>query len=201
MKHRRAMIGVITGASLLGTAGVAHATHQDPGYSPCRSTEDDLRLGYSDEGDQSDPRHELPTVYANGGPDDGTNGNIGVCGGGSRGQEIQYVEVGNGAEGPYVDNSDPEAPVSATAAGIPVDGLGAVNVGEDYVEVDGEKDNPATTLDERLDGYASAGLTEADDGPGVCMSGENNHAYYEAQPQAKDCNEALVEAAVSELTG
>lgn len=205
MKYRRAVIGVVAGASLLGTAGIAQATHQQPGYSPCRSTEDDLRLGYSDEGDQSDPRHELPTIYANGGPESGAEGNIGVCGGGSQGQEIQYVEVGNDAEGPYVAFTEPAPPVSAAAATplVDVDGLGSVNVGDDYVEVDGDEGNPAAEeLDPRLDGYVSAGLTETAEGdPGVCMSGDNDHAYYDTQPQQKDCNEALVEGAVSELTG
>jgi len=205
MKYRRAVIGVVAGASLLGTAGIAQATHQEPGYSPCRDTEDDLRLGYSDEGDQGDPRHELPTIYANGGPDSGAEGNIGVCGGGSQGQDVQYVEVGNNAGGPYVSYSEPAAPVSAAAATpvVDVDGLGSVNVGDDYVEVDGDEGNPAAEeLDPRLDGYVSAGLTETADGePGICMSGDNNHDYYDTQPQQKDCNEALVEAAVSELTG
>ena len=204
LSYRRAVIGVVAGASLLGTFGVASATHQGPDYSPCRTSSDDVRLGYSDEGDQGDPRHELPTVYANGDPEGGsTEGNIGICGGGSRDQDVQSVEVGNRPGGPYVEHTDPAVPAAASAAGVPVEGLGSATVGDDYVEIDGEEDNPAAeNVDERLDGYVSAGLTEtAEDQPGICMSGENDHDYYETQPQQKDCNEALVTIVVSELTG
>lgn len=201
MNYRRALIGVVASASLLGTAGAAHATHQDPGYSPCRPGEDDLRLGYSDEADRSDPRHELPTVYANGDPEGGsTEGNVGVCGGGSQGQPVQSIEVGNDADdGPYVDHTDPTLPTAAT--NTPADDLGTVNVGEDHIEVDGTDGNKPSNTHEWLDGYVSVGLTEHDEEPGICMSGDNNHEYYEAQPQQKDCNEELLAAAAATVQG
>lgn len=203
--YRRAVIGVVAGASLLGTFGVASATHRDTGYSPCRPGTDDLRAGYDDVKDREDPRHELPTVYANGSPDEGsTEGNIGVCGGSTDNGTAQFVEVGNDADGPYLDHSDPPADVPAATTGTPADEFGTVNVGGDYVEVDGTEGNPASEEPGHswLDGYASVGLTEHEGEPGICMSGDNDHDYYEnEQPTWKDCNEELLAGAGSELTG
>lgn len=107
MQYRKALIGAVATASLLGTMGVAHANHLPDGqYSPCRTGMDDFHLGYEDTPDRSDPHHDLPTIYANGSPDEGsTEGSVGVCGG--SGDSAQFIEIGNNADGPYLANSDP----------------------------------------------------------------------------------------------
>ena len=197
MKYRRALLGVAASASLLGTAGVAHATHQDdPTYSPCRPgpVAGETRLGYSDEGDSDDPRHELPTIYAYG-DEGGSSGYAGICGGGGgTDPEVQYLEVGGSVEdGPYVAHSD------ASTSGQPTDELGSATVGNDYVEVDGTEGNAPSGVVPQLDGYLSAGLTEADGEPGVCASGDNDHDFYEEHPTWKDCNEELPAGAAGEL--
>lgn len=114
MKYRRTVISMIAVASLAGTAGIAQATHREPGYSPCRpaGTTDDVRAGYSDDGAQGDPRHELPTVYANGDPQGGDlTGNVGACGGG--GDDGHSVEVGNDEDGAYYEaQGDPTTVVT-----------------------------------------------------------------------------------------
>ncbi|MGQ0831597.1 MAG: hypothetical protein ACT4OV_07955 [Microthrixaceae bacterium] len=201
MNYRKTVIAVVAGASLLGTFGVASATHRDPGYSPCRPGEDDLRVGYEDVKEREDPRHELPTIYANGAPESGDpEGNIGICGGSTEKGTAQYVEVGNNADGPYVA-SDPAAPVPADATAVPADATevpvgeeGSVNVGDDYVEVDGTKDNQPSEVHPWLDGYVSAGLEEHNGGPGVCMGGDGNHELFEDPNSAswKDCNDELL---------
>jgi len=204
MKHRTALAALVAAASLLGTAGMAQAHHlQGDDYSPCREGQDDHHFGYSDEGLQDDSNRELPTIYANGDPSSGSlEGNIGICSGnryGTPGQDpVRSLEIGNDADGPYVKGSSPETDpilegVPATAATAENE-LGAVNYGDDYVEVDGYPTNPAAGAIPQSDGYISAGTHEHQDGPGVCMSGDNNRAYYhEDHPTWQDCNEGLVD--------
>ena len=197
MNYRKTVIAVVAGASLLGTFGVASASHraEEPNYSPCRPTDpDETRVGYTDAGGPDDPQKNLPTIYAKGDPGTAT-GHIGICGGGGGDEpDVKFIEVGNDAEGPYVAHSDAPAGVPTEATPIPV-GEGSVNVGDDYVEVDGTEDNqPSEDVHPWLDGYVSAGLTEHDGGPGVCMGGDGDHELFEDPNSAswKDCNEELL---------
>lgn len=207
MKHRSAVLGMTLAASLLGGVGVANATHraEQPNYSPCRPEDpDETRLGYSDAGGQDDPQKDLPTIYAEGSAEGSPSGHIGICGGGGGDEpDVQYVEVGNdNPDGELLHHSDPPAAVPAASSTevVSVPGEGAVNVGGDYVEIDGTEGNTASGTHPWLDGYASAGLREADGGPGICASGDNDHAYYQdEQPQQKDCNEELLAAGLAEL--
>jgi hypothetical protein len=81
---RLAVIAAVAGIGL-GASGVALASHQDPGYSPCRGAANgEDRLGYEDTADPNDPRHELPTVYTDHGQT-----YAGVCGANG------YVQVNN----------------------------------------------------------------------------------------------------------
>jgi hypothetical protein len=81
---RLAVIAAVAGIGL-GASGVALASHQDPGYSPCRGAANgEDRYGYEDTADPNDPRHELPTIYTDGGQH-----YLGVCGG----TDGAYVQV------------------------------------------------------------------------------------------------------------
>lgn len=207
MKYRKAIIGLAASASLLGSAGFAAANHiPKDDYSPCREGEDAFHTGYSHDG----PRSELPTVYGNAGQDTTPpNGHVGICSGNRHGhpnqEPVRYVEAGIGDDGlPYVKGSAPEAdglPVATGSTSTPANEHGMVTVGDDYVEIDGTEDNAGSEeIHSWLDGYASAGLTEDDGEPGICMSGDNNRDYYQnVQPQQRDCNEDLLAAGLGEL--
>lgn len=84
----------------------ASAEHLADGQkSPCRPNPpaSEEVLGYSDEGAQDDPQRELPTVYYNNSAD---GVYIGICGGGSNGAPIKYIQIDLTASGPFVSGSD-----------------------------------------------------------------------------------------------
>lgn len=214
MKYRNTLVGFAAAATLLGTAGIAQAHHLHEGdYSTCRDGQDQHHLGYSDEGTRDDPARELPTIYANGNPET-REGNIGICSGNRYGTEnqepVRSLEIGNDSGGIYVAGQSPESDDLLGAIGmsgatpLAETDEGSVNVGDDYVEVDGAEGNQASQNHPYLDGYLSVGANDAGDGVEVCAGGDFNHEYYEVYEGhdnygEKSCNEQLLEDGAREL--